>query len=78
MSQLRALQELATQGELSFADVTAVVGQPKDDIGSGIHIFLYPIAEGTLRVGTPDRTRVMYVVLRRPSGTEETVFRPKR
>jgi hypothetical protein len=57
LEQIRALAR-----PIAFADVTRVLGEPVGDIGSGIHIYEYTLDDGrTLRVGTPDRKRVMYI-----------------
>jgi hypothetical protein len=46
----------------TFADVTAWVGEPDKDIGSGIHIFEYKLPDGSrVVVGTPDLKDVKYV-----------------
>ena len=47
-------------------------GPPTTDIGSGIHIFVYPLADGgELRVGTADGAKIMYVVVRDAAGEQK-------
>jgi len=46
----------------TVAELETTLGPPASDIGSGIHIFVYPVADGgEVRVGTADGTSVMYV-----------------
>jgi hypothetical protein len=54
----------AITAQTQVADLEAAWGHPTADIGSGIHIFVYPLAdEGELRVGSADGKTVMYVML---------------
>jgi hypothetical protein len=44
-------------------------GPATADVGSGIHIYVYPMAGGgTLRVGSADGKTVMYVVVKDATG----------
>jgi hypothetical protein len=46
----------------SMTDIDRLLGAADRDIGSGIHIFEYQLdAATTIRVGTSDRVRVMYI-----------------
>ncbi len=42
----------------SMADVEAILGHSDQDIGSGIHIYIYVLDNGLIRVGTPDDQHV--------------------
>jgi hypothetical protein len=43
-------------------DIIKKAGQPHGDIGSGIHILTFPLADGGWAlVGTPDMKSVMYI-----------------
>ncbi len=54
------IEKLTTQSE--FRDVTAILGEPDRDVGSGIHVYLFRLSDGTeLRVGTPDDKDIMYI-----------------
>ena len=45
-----------------FGKITKILGEPDDDIGSGIHIYVYKLEDGNhLRVGTADPTRIIYI-----------------
>lgn len=46
----------------TFADLTAWAGQPDKDVGSGIHVLVYALPDGSrVLVGTPDFGEVKYV-----------------
>jgi len=46
----------------TFESLSGILGEPDLDIGSGIHIFVYRLSDGTgIRVGTPDKNAVSYV-----------------
>ena len=46
----------------TFEKLSEILGEPDVDIGSGIHIFVYRLSDGTgIRVGTPDKKAVSYV-----------------
>jgi len=46
----------------TMQDVIARVGAPGGDIGSGIHIYLYRLEDGTLVwIGSPDGSEILYV-----------------
>lgn len=51
----------ATTATTTVADLELTLGKPARDIGSGIHIFVYPIDDGEVRIGTPDRASILYV-----------------
>jgi hypothetical protein len=45
-----AARALARQG-VTLADVTRALGEPQDDLGSGLHIWVFPLDQGVLLVG---------------------------
>lgn len=46
----------------SFADLAAWVGMPDRDIGSGIHVLVYDLQDGTrVLVGTADFQQILYI-----------------
>ena len=46
----------------TFEKLSEILGEPDLDIGSGIHIFVYRLGDGTgITVGTPDKKKVMYI-----------------
>jgi hypothetical protein len=48
--------------DTTMQDVIARVGAPGRDIGSGIHIYLYRLKDGTLMwIGSPDASEILYV-----------------
>lgn len=48
---------------MTMKRVIELCGEPDEDIGSGIHIYVYRLADGsTVRIGTPDDKRILYVV----------------
>ena len=48
--------------EITFPKLIQIVGESRDDIGSGIHIYRYRLGDGTtVLVGTPDRKQIIYV-----------------
>ena len=66
----------AITAETRLADLDAAWGHPTADIGSGIYIFVYPLADdGELRVGSSDGTSVMYVILADAAGQREVYRR---
>jgi hypothetical protein len=59
-------------------EVIRLCGEPDGDIGSGIHIYVYQLSDGSVvRVGTPDNKRIMYVVHVLTSGEERQLLRSK-
>jgi hypothetical protein len=41
--------------EMKYNNIKAVFGQPDDDVGSGIHIYVYNLSDGTrIVIGYPD------------------------
>ena len=58
ISRIRAV----IKADLTFDKLSEILGEPDMDIGSGIHIFVYRLSDGTgIRVGTPDKKAVSYV-----------------
>jgi hypothetical protein len=50
------------KADITFDKLSEILGEPDMDIGSGIHIFVYDLSDGTgIRVGTPDKKAVSYV-----------------
>jgi hypothetical protein len=58
-----AVRRLARPG-VTMAEVRAALGEPDDDVGSGIHVWVYALDEGAVLVG--EAGRVHYVVLVSP------------
>jgi len=62
---------------LSFPELIRQVGEPHEDIGSGIHLYRYPLADGSfVLVGTPDRQRILYIT--HLSGAARTQLFPRK
>ncbi len=58
MQRIRAAIEAGPM----FEKLSEILGEPDLDIGSGIHIFVYRLSDGTgITVGTPDKNKVMYI-----------------
>lgn len=54
----------AATASTTVADVEVTLGKAARDIGSGIHIFVYPLADNAeVRVGSPDGGSIMYIRL---------------
>jgi len=46
----------------SFDELVRILGEPRMDIGSGIHVFVYALDQGpSITVGTPDKKKILYV-----------------
>jgi hypothetical protein len=46
----------------TMAQVIQSLGEPDRDIGSGIHIFVYGLSDGSeVWIGTPDASEIWYV-----------------
>lgn len=66
------------RGRMLMREVVELCGLPVRDIGSGIHIYVYELADGSeVRVGTPDGKRVLYVVHVLESGEVQELLRVK-
>ena len=63
---------------MSFPDICRLVGLPSKDIGSGLHVLLYLLEDGstvTMGFGSlGEDAEVMYVGLVRRDGTKETLL----
>jgi hypothetical protein len=47
------------QADMNYSSITNAFGLPSADIGSGIHIYVYPLSDGTqIRIGYVDK--IMY------------------
>ena len=63
---------------MSMKEVIGLCGEPDGDIGSGIHIYIYKLADGSVvRVGTPDDKQIMYVVHVAANGKERYLLRSR-
>ncbi len=61
---------------VSMMQVVAACGLPDADIGSGIHIYVYELSDGSrVRVGTPDAEQIIYLVQVLASGAERQILR---
>src|SRR6266536_2756050 len=61
--------------QMSMKQVIDICGVPDKDIGSGIHIYVYGLSDGSLvRIGTPDKKRLIYVVHVLPSGKARSII----
>lgn len=85
-AQVRAVQKstaictverfLRIKRRMSMKDVIKLCGRPDRDIGSGIHIYVYQLADNSeVRVGTPDDHKLMYVVHVLPDGKKHDLLR---
>lgn len=63
----------ATTATTTVADLEATLGKPTNDIGSGIHIFVYAIDRAEVRIGSPDGTAVQYIRIIE-NGRERTLY----
>jgi hypothetical protein len=62
--------------EMSMKEVIEICGPPAEDIGSGIHIYVYKLSDGSVvRVGTPDQKRLFYVVHVQTNGENRYLVR---
>ena len=62
-----------------WADVKATVGEPDSDSGSGLHLYLYKLADGsTVKVSTPDNDQIFYIDWKRPDGHVERLVGSRR
>ena len=69
---------LRIKAGMSMKEVVEICGLPAKDIGSGIHIYVYELADGSqVRIGTPDGEAVFYVVQVMESGAERELIRNK-
>jgi hypothetical protein len=65
---LAVFKSLTADSKLS--DVRRLAGPPDGDVGSGLHIYIWKLADGsTIRIGTPDNDRLFYVDLKKADGT---------
>jgi hypothetical protein len=69
---------LQISSEMSFPDICRLVGLPTKEIGSGLHIFLYFLEDGsTVTMGfssLEEDSQAMYVWLARPDGTQQSLL----
>jgi len=68
------------QPQMSMEQIIEICGVPDEDIGSGIHIYVYKLADGSLvRIGTPDKKRLIYVAHVLPNGEARSIIKiPER
>ncbi len=66
--------------QMSMKQVVGICGVPDEDIGSGIHIYVYKLSDGSrVRIGTPDKKRLIYVVHVLPNGEARSIIKiPER
>src|SRR5438067_5146762 len=66
--------------QMSMKQVIDICGVPDEDIGSGIHIYVYKLSDQSLvRIGTPDKKRLIYVVHVLPNGEARSIIKiPER
>ena len=66
--------------QMSMKQVIDICGVPDEDIGSGIHIYVYKLSDGSLvRIGTPDKKRLIYVAHVSPNGEARSIIQiPQR
>ena len=61
----------------SFEELSTKAGKSVKDIGSGIHIFVYPLCDGSeVLVGTPNKIEVFYIKLERDGKILEEILPP--
>ena len=61
--------------QMSMKQVIRLCGEPDKDIGRGIHIYVYELADGSVvRIGTPDDKKIIYVVHVLANGTARSVL----
>jgi len=59
----------------TMSEVKRLVGEPDGDIGSGIHIYVWQLGDGTqVAVGTPDNKRLYFVVWTKSDGGTERLI----
>ena len=62
--------------KMSMKQVIAICGVADEDVGSGIHIYVYRLSDGSLvRIGTPDKKRLIYVVHVLPNGEARSIIK---
>ena len=66
--------------QMSMKQVIDICGVPDEDIGSGIHIYVYKLSDRSLvRIGTPDKKRLTYIVHVLPNGEARSIIKiPER
>ena len=63
----------------TWSDVKATVGDPDGDVGSGLHIYVYKLADGSsMRVSTPDNVQIFYIDWKHADGTTERLVGTRR
>jgi hypothetical protein len=67
---------LRIKAEMSMKEVVEICGLPAKVIGSGIHIYVYELADASqVRVGTPDGKVVLYIIHVLEGGEEQELLR---
>ena len=62
---------------MTLTEVVAQCGLPDDDIGSGIHLFVYELSDGsTVLVGTADMKSLNHLIHKQADGAESYLLRP--
>lgn len=63
---------------MNMRDVKRLCGKAERDIGSGIHVYVYDLDDGSvIRLGSPDDEHISYVVHASANGQERYLFRKK-
>ena len=63
------------KSKMSMKRIIKLCGEPEKDIGSGIHIYVYELEDGSsVWVGTPDRKRIIYVTHVLPDGEKRVII----
>jgi hypothetical protein len=62
--------------DVTWGDVAAWMGPPDEDVGSGIHVLVYKLADGSrVVVGTPDYKKVVYLKHEAKDGTKSDLLK---
>lgn len=67
---------LRIKPKMSMKQVVETCGLPDKDIGSGIHIFIYELEDGSeVWIGTPDAKKILYVTHVFKTGKKRDIIR---
>jgi hypothetical protein len=62
--------------DVTWNDVSTWMGPPDEDVGSGIHVLVYKLADGSrVLVGTPDYKRIVYLRHEAKDGTKSDLLK---
>ena len=63
---------------MNMKQIIESCGEPDKDIGSGIHIYVYELADGSVvKIGTPDDKHIMYAMQVMANGKAHYLFKNK-